>query len=118
MNMSKENHTRTKHYDDAHSRDRHVSGTGRGKEVQKDGSGKYSWGKIIDTGDTLLFGMGGRGNNEKEIVNEETITYDEYMAKKRKNYKVVFIHYLNQESPTMVLIKVNGHKFHLKKSDN
>jgi len=83
MNMSKENHTRTKHYDDAHSRDRHVSGTGRGKEVQKDGSGKYSWGKIIDTGDTLLFGMGGRGNNEKEIVNEETITYDEYMAKKK-----------------------------------
>jgi len=81
--MSKENHTRTKHYDDAGSRDRHVSGTGRGKEVQKDGSGKYSWGKVIDTGDTSPFGMSGRGNNEKEMVTEETVTYDEYMAKKK-----------------------------------
>ena len=69
-------------------KDRHVSGTGRGRGVKKGGAGAHNWG----TGTENLDGEGGDGAGEEDenAENQEDsappgISYDEWQAQQSKN---------------------------------
>lgn len=68
--------------------DRHVSGTGRGREGKKGGAGKHNWGK---EGEGAEEGAAGEkrettGADGEVVVEEEdnSLTYEEYLAQQKK----------------------------------
>jgi len=82
--MLKKNTARNKGTIDNGIRD-HVSGTGRGKEVQKNGAGKYNWGTSVDDISDPLSPENSSRQRQDLANSDKTITYDEYMAKMKQN---------------------------------
>jgi len=81
----KQNSTRHKGKFDIGVRDHHVSGTGRGKELSKQGSGKFNWGKQGQAYDESIThsGVSSKRFDNIPLESDQTITYDEYIRRQQ-----------------------------------